>query len=83
MQVYPNPDSWDEFYPSEIFIAVTRDDSSDAPLPVFIQANIGTTIALGQPGSSGQITRVYKKVGELETMADFESAFVILSKVGG
>lgn len=83
MQVYPNPDSWDEFYPSEIFIAVTRDDSSDAPLPVFIQANIGTTIALGQPGSSGQITRVYKKVGELETMADFESALVILSKVEG
>ena len=28
MNVYPSPDSWDEFYPSEIFIALADVNTS-------------------------------------------------------
>lgn len=80
MIVYPNTDSWDEFYPSEIFIAVSRydPDPEGAFLPIFKKANIGATIALGEGGT---ITTTYKKVGDIETIADFNTSLVLLGRV--
>lgn len=82
MQVYPNPDSWDEFYPSEIFIAVADTDPQNEPVNVFKKANIGATIFEGQPvGDRGMETKIYKKVGEIEALADFQTSLVLLGVV--
>lgn len=77
MHVYPNPDSWGEFYPSEIFVNMTEDDD---PVPILKMVNIGATIVVGI-GQSASTT--FKKVGDIEAIADLETSLVILGKVGG
>ena len=76
MIVYPNPDSWDEFYPSEIFIAVSASDPRDIYLPILKKANIGATIALGEGMTR---TTTYKKVGDIEALVDMDTSLVLLS----
>lgn len=76
MVVYPNPDSWDEFYPSEIFMIVTGDDSDEAILNIIKKANIGATIVLGERAQ----TTTYKKVAALASAADFDTSLIVLSK---
>lgn len=76
MVVYPNPDSWDEFYPSEIFMIVTGDDSDEAILNIIKKANIGATIVLGERAQ----TTTYKKVAALASMADVDTSLIVLSK---
>lgn len=77
MHVYPNPDSWDEFYPGEIFIAMNSGDSEEEALRIFKKANIGATIVLGEPGA----TTSYKKVAAIESLGDFEASLVLLSRL--
>lgn len=77
MIVYPNPASWDEFYPSEIFIAASEAEEEDA-LYVIQKANVGATIALGK-GQKG--TMIFKKVGDFENVHDFSSALVLVGYV--
>lgn len=48
MHVYPNPDSWDEFYPSDIFIALGTGETLNNAMNVFVKANIGATIVMGK-----------------------------------
>lgn len=76
MHVYPNPDSWDEFYPSEIFIGLGDEEGSADTLPVIKKANIGATIVIGEQGVS---SFTYKKVGEIEAIADTTVALVLLN----
>ena len=75
MVVYPNPDSWDEFYPSEIFIAMGKGEEVDAAINEFIKANIGATILIGNNATKSQ---TYKKVGEIKSLADMLSNVVLL-----
>ena len=60
MVVYPEIESWDEFYPSEIFVTLDDADSTDGILK---RAPVGSILYLGQ---GGQITTILKKVGEYE-----------------
>lgn len=75
MIVYPNPDSWDEFYPSEIFIAPSEGEDISAAINEFVKANIGATILIGNNATKSQ---TYKKVGEIESLADMVSNVVLL-----
>lgn len=78
MIVYPNPDSWDEFYPSEIFIAMANGDSQSDLVPVIAKAQIGASIVVGSAASSS-IT--YKKVGEIAALADISTSLIFLGQV--
>ena len=77
MIVYPNPASWDEFCPSEIFIAASAEEQ-EAAIYVIQRANIGATIALGEGTKK---TTIYKKVGEIKDIADINSALVLVGVV--
>lgn len=76
MIVYPNPDSWDEFYPSEIFIALDTDEDISTAINAFVKVNIGANILIGE---NATISQTYKKVGEIESVADMSSNLVLLS----
>lgn len=76
MIVYPNPDSWDELYPSEIFIAMGAGEDISAALYEFAKANIGANILIGENATK---SKTYKKVGEIESVADMPSNLVLLS----
>lgn len=76
MHVYPNPDSWDEFYPSDIFIALDAGETLNAVINVFVKANIGATIVMGKNGTE---SLAYKKVGDIEALADLSSSLILLS----
>lgn len=76
MIVYPNPDSWDEFCPSEIFIALSTREDMNSAISEFVKANIGANITIG----NSTISQTYKKVGDITRIADLDTSLVILSK---
>lgn len=78
MVVYPEIESWDEFYPTEIFIKMDEADTNEDLLPVIKMANIGTTINLSR---SPNMTTTYKKIGVVETMGDFNKNLILLRDV--
>ena len=78
MTIYPEIESWDEFYPSEIFMLMGETETSEDALPVFKIANIGTTIYLGR---SANETMVYKKIGDIEALPDMESSLIYVGHV--
>ena len=61
MTVYPEIESWDEFYPSEIFVLLGENESPLDAERLFKKANIGTTIYLGTDPAN---TAILKKIGE-------------------
>ena len=75
MLVYPEIESWDEFYPSEIFI---RNEPTDDVFSVIKRANIGTTI---YSGTSTAATQIYKKIGKIEAMPDMDSNLILIGYV--
>ena len=77
MNVYPSADSWDEFYPSEIFIALAEGETGANYLSLLTKANIGATIVIGN--ETGAST-TYKKVGDVEALADVNTALVTLAR---
>lgn len=77
MHVYPNPDSWDEFYPSEIFIALAKGESQSDLVSMLAKAQIGANIVVGT-GASSSIT--YKKVGEIAVLADVGTSLIFLGQ---
>lgn len=77
MKVYPNPDSWDEFYPTEIFIGLADTDTQLEYIPIIKKANIGATIVFG----SNTASTTYKKVGDIKAIADIATSLVILNAV--
>ena len=77
MRVYPEIESWNDFYPSEIFIMVDENESiGDAFLPLKM-ANIGTTINLHSPANG---TNVYKKIGDIVSVDDLDLELFPLSR---
>ena len=75
MLVYPEIESWDEFYPSEIFI---RHEKTENLLSVIKMANIGTTI---YSGTSVTATQIYKKIGKIEAAPDLDSNLILIGYV--
>ena len=78
MRVYPEIESWDEFYPSEIFIRTESGDSNEDLVSVLNKANIGATI---YSGNSMTATQIYKKIGKIEAILDMESNLVLIGYV--
>ena len=76
MTVYPNPDSWDEFYPSDIFIAMVEGEDISTAINEIVKANIGANILLCENATKSQ---TYKKVGEIESVVDIPLNLVLLS----
>lgn len=78
MVVYPEIESWGEFYPSEIFIRMVDTDTTDNLLTVLKKANIGTTINVGK---SAMQTETYKKIGDIVSLGDMDSNLILLRRV--
>ena len=77
MQVYPEIESWNEFYPNEIFIMMGENEAiGDAFLPIKM-ANIGTTINIHSPASG---TNVFKKIGDIVSVSDLDLELFPLSR---
>ena len=79
MIVYPNPDSWNEFYPSEIFVALDEGETQSSAVSVFVKAKIGATIVIGRAATA---STTYKKVREIAGLDDVETGLVVLSLAG-
>ena len=75
MLIYPEVESWDEFYPSEIFI---RHEPTEDLFNVIKMANIGTTI---YSGNSVTDTQIYKKIGKIEATSDMETSLILIGYV--
>lgn len=78
MRVYPEIESWNEFYPSEIFIRLGGNETPDDAFPVIKMANIGTTVYLGTSVSS---TNIYKKIGKVENISDMSLSTILVGQV--
>lgn len=78
MVVYPEIESWNEFYPSEIFIILGDNEDNNVAFPVFKIANIGTTIYLGL---SMNETQIFKKISDIEIFSDVKSSTVLVGYV--
>ena len=75
MLVYPEIESWNKFYPSEIFI---RNEPTEDVFSVIKMANIGTTI---YSGTSTTATQIYKKIGKIEVISDMDSSLILIGHV--
>ena len=81
MLVYPEIESWNEFYPNEIFIKMEGNEADDDVVNVIKKAHIGSTIYIGALyGESGE-TATYKKVGDFEDISDPFKNLLILGYV--
>lgn len=78
MCVYPEIESWNEFYPSEIFIKLGDSETIPDALPALKIANIGTQIYIGTPTDE---TIIYKKIGVIEALPDVNLSLIIVGKV--
>ena len=77
MRVYPEIESWNEFYPNEIFIMLGDNELiGDAFLPIKM-ANIGTIINLYRPDSGGS---VFKKIGDIDSVDDLDLELFPISR---
>ena len=75
MYIYPEMESWDEFYPSEIFISYKETDDITIPLK---RANIGAKLYLGV---GMQQTDILKKVAEVNDEGDPFAGFISLGTI--
>ena len=76
-QVYPEIESWNEFYPNEIFIRIGENETiGDAFLPLKM-ANVGATINIHNPNNG---TVAYKKIGDIVSVNDLDLELFPLSR---
>lgn len=78
MVVYPEIESWNEFYPSEIFIRMVEGNTNEDLFRVIKMANIGTTITISESSSS---STTYKKISAVETAGDFNKSLIPLAQI--
>ena len=84
MRVYPEIESWNEFYPSEIFVLMGENDTNEDVFPVYKNANIGTTIYVGSEGILSSVmtdTVIVKKIGDIEVSSDIDSNMILIGNV--
>ena len=82
MTVYPEIESWDEFYPSEIFIIQNDTESDEELFPLFKKANIGSTFYVGVSANGSPAgTTIYKKIGDIESPSDVYLNFLIVGNI--
>lgn len=78
MVVYPDIESWNKFYPSEIFILLGDNETTEDALPALKIANIGTTIYLGVSATE---TYISKKIKDIEDLLDINSSMINIGHV--
>ena len=78
MCVYPEVESWNEFYPSEVFIRLGDNETLNDAFPVLKMANIGTTVYIG---SSASQTDIFKKIGKIEVFSDVSLSTILVGQV--
>ena len=76
MTVYPEIESWDEFYPSEIFFQAGNDENGADY--ILKRAPIGAKIYMGTGIDS---TTVLKKIGEYKVIDDMPTSFVLVGNI--
>ena len=81
MRVYPELESWDEFYPNEIFIRMDGTEGDDDVSSVIKKAHIGSTIYIGALFGEAGETTTYKKVGDFDDLSDPFQSLLILGYV--
>ena len=77
MFVYPEIESWGEFYPSEIFVSYDETDNVDE---IFEKAPVGSTVYMGINTETETTTTIYKKVTEVKDGAGLE-CFIVLGDI--
>ena len=70
MVVYPNQDSWNEFYPNEIFVQMGENTTTEDFFSLCKKAKVGSTIYVGNVEGAVHSTSVFKKVGDFEAVFD-------------
>lgn len=78
MLAYPEIESWNEFYPSEIFLRMSIADDDNIVVETFKKAKVGAKIYFAL---SDDETLIYKKVGEFETQEEMYSNLVLLGDI--
>lgn len=78
MVVYPKIESWNEFYPSEIFIRMDDNEQLSDAFPIIKMANIGTTLYIGTVPNE---TLIGKKIGDMEVLPDLNSSMLMIGYV--
>ena len=78
MLVYPEIESWDEFYPTEIFVRMGNNEGMDVLISVFKMANIGATINLGLTVTD---TVIYKKIGKIGDLDDYTDKIIMIGRI--
>ena len=82
MVVYPEVNSWDEFYPSEIFVQQNDTESDEELFPIFKKAKIGSTFYVGVMANGAPAgTTIYKKIGDIEAPSDVSLNFLIVGNI--
>ena len=76
MTVYPEIESWDEFYPSEIFFQAGNDESGAHE--ILKKCPIGAKIYMGMGVDA---TSVYKKIGEYKVVDDMNTSLVLVGSI--
>ena len=79
MIVYPKIESWDEFYPNEIFIRMGEADEGDALFTVIKKANVGATIYFAFTENE---TVIQKKIGEIKNQSEMNAKLILIGYVG-
>ena len=74
MLVYPEIESWGEFYPSEIFVSYDETDNTDE---IFEMAPVGSTIYMGINTTTTSTTTIYKKVAEVKDGGGMECLIIL------
>lgn len=78
MVVYPEIESWNEYYPSEIFIRLGENETMADVIPIVKMANIGTTLYIGMAPNE---TLISKKIGDMEDLPDSNSSMLMIGYV--
>lgn len=78
MRVYPEVESWNKFYPSEIFIRMESNDSNEHLISVLNKANIGATINVALTDGK---TETYKKIGDIVSLEDMDLNLILLRRI--
>lgn len=78
MRTYPEIESWDEFYPSEVYLIQEITDEDADMLETIKKVNIGATIHIAL---SEDETLIYKKVGATKDLDTMYENLVLLGHV--
>ena len=78
MRIYPEIESWNEFYPNEIFINLSSDETEEDIISVANKANLGATLYVGLTSDA---TVILKKIDKVENFDDYTNNLLMIGFV--